>query len=60
MRPTRISSLLIEISASTEAEPLALASEDFVARSFFLLASDRHRKTHCDQQSAIKFCKNLF
>lgn len=35
IRPTRISSLLIEISLSEGAEALPFASEDFLGRSFF-------------------------
>ncbi|MCD9641746.1 hypothetical protein HAX54_028173 [Datura stramonium] len=36
MRPTRMSSLLMEIFVSNSARALDLVSEDFVARSFFL------------------------
>lgn len=46
-----MSSLLMEISASTEGGALDLVSEDFVARSFFLLPSDTHYKNRSKPQS---------
>nr|GMD30971.1 hypothetical protein PanWU01x14_361300 [Ipomoea batatas] len=49
IRPTRISSLLMDTSASAETDAPAfdLASADFVDRSFFVFSSDSNNSSSC-------------